>query len=219
MLTVVIAGDAKFSAEVSCASAAAQRFGYEVLTYDLGGLGWGIPWETDPQDLQPSPGGSFPPCLFKPTILRDAIYRADHLVYTDADAVIVDALDIEGDYDVGVTIRHTKEIAAYRSDPRVGKINAGVLFLQNGPQTREFLQHWSDATVRVGGDQLALNSFLSPHIQRAGDEVEPGGLRVKVFDSADYNETRGAPTDRAKILHFKGGQREKFHDYCGTCSS
>lgn len=198
---VVTAANGAFRAIVSQCMEHAMKRGYAVTVFDLGGLGFGHPLVTDPQDIEKK---AFVPCIFKIRALREALKMTptSHLVWLDADAFLLDRIDevFTDDYEMGVTERDPWEIARYQHDPRVGSINSGVLFLRRWPGAETFLDEWEQLATACNLEQQALNQL-----------VRQKQVRVKRFPCRIYNnyyfDGRGTP----KVIHYKGGYRRRLN--------
>ena len=153
-ILVVIAGDHRFRPYVENADRTTRALGYQTLVFDLGSLGMGEPFQGR---VSNTPLHTIP-C--KPHMLRQACGRVpenSYVVWLDADAIMQDRIDeMRLDYDIGVTMR-TK----FSKDPRVGAINAGIVFVRNTAPARRFLDRWAVKSDVLDGDQSALNELLS----------------------------------------------------------
>ena len=193
-ITIVLAGDRRFRPYVEEAKRHAENHGYSVHIYDLGGLGFGTPFKTDPDDLKKN---QFIPCTFKPKIISDSLARvSDLLVYMDADTVICRPLNINGNFDVGVVCRPEREVDL--EDPKVGLFNSGVLFFYPTRAARRFLKTWNQDTDALNSDQEALNAHCPEK-----------GIKIRLFPAEEYNRYP-PPTPKTKILHFKGAYRKQW---------
>jgi len=186
--------------------AMAKALGYRVNVYDLGGLGFGEPLWTEAGDLKKD---SFVPCCFKPRAIKAALMEwkmrggrgETHLVWLDADAFLQDRIDevFTDDYDVGVTERPAREIEMYRENPKVGRINSGVIFFRCSKELFPFLDEWECRALKYNLEQQALNELASEN-----------SLRFKMFPCRTYNnylfDGRGTP----KVVHYKGNRRSRL---------
>jgi len=204
---IVTAGDATFKPFVMQTMAKAKALGYRVNVYDLGGLGFGEPLSTDPSDLKKD---SFVPCTFKPLAIRRALlewkefrtyWPETHLVWLDADAFLQTRIEevFTDDYDVGVTERPAREIEMYRENPKVGRINSGVIFFRCSEELFPFLDEWESRAMKYNLEQQALNELVSEN-----------SLRFKMFPCQTYNnylfDGRGEP----KVVQYKGNRRARL---------
>lgn len=201
MIKVVIAGDKNFSAYVKKGKETTESLGYEVLVYDLGGLGFGKPFEGRVSDAV----NAKIPC--KPHIIFDAlnyVEPGEFLVWLDADALIDDRIDeIEEDYDIGVTVRQPKAVE------NVMPINAGIVFIKKTDPAKKFLKEWIDLCDNDVSDQPPLNKLASVVCDDIGKTVDRNGTKVRVFPCAIYNNFYFAKKDKPgiKIKHYKSKLR------------
>ena len=203
-MLVVIAGNHRFRPYVENANRTTQALGYETLVFDLGDLGMGEPFRGRVSDV---PLHTIP-C--KPHMLREACGRVaegSYVVWLDADAIMQQRIDeICQDYDLGVTMR-TK----FSKDPRVGAINAGIVFVHNTPSARRFLNIWAGKSEVLDGDQSALNELIPLDRSDRDQCVERHGIKVKVFPCALYNffDFKN-DSSQAKIVHYKSKHRARY---------
>lgn len=79
-----------------------EGLGYDILVYDLGGLGEGIKREVKFEKTK-----LVRLCSWKPAMILDAFDRTDcNLIYTDVDVIFKERIDEvwEKDFDAGITI-------------------------------------------------------------------------------------------------------------------
>jgi len=161
---VVTAADAKFAPFATYLKQKAQLLGYPVTVFDLGGLGYGVPLETDHRDLVKK---SFVPCVFKPRAIRRAleITKEEYLIWIDSDCTIEEKIDeiFTSDYDVGVTRRDEAEVYRYRNNPRVGEINSGVIFFRRSERLADFLDRWELRAIAHNLEQQGQNVVPLAH--------------------------------------------------------
>jgi hypothetical protein len=203
-ITVLIAGDHRFRPYVANARRTTEALGYTTMVFDLGDLGFGEPFEGRVSDV---PLHTIP-C--KPRLIRKALERVpanDYVIWLDADAIMQARIDeICQNYDLGVTMR-TK----IGNDPRVGAINAGIVFVRNTAATRRFLDVWAAKSDLLDGDQSALNALIPLEKEDRDQCVMRQGMKVQVFPCAVYNffdfknDTSGA-----KIIHYKSKHRDRY---------
>lgn len=201
MIKVVIAGDKNFEAYVKKGKETTEALGYEVLVYDLGGLGYGTPFMGRFSDAV----NAKIPC--KPHIILDAlnyVEPGEFLVWLDADALIDDRIDeIEEDYDIGVTVRQPKAVE------NIMPINAGIVFVKKTDSAKKFLKEWIDLCDNDVSDQPPLNKLASVVCDDIGKTVDRNGTKVRVFPCAIYNNFYFAKKDKPgiKIKHYKSKLR------------
>jgi hypothetical protein len=203
-ILVVTAGDANFRPYVANAERTTRLLGYPVLVFDLGGLDLGEPFEGRVSSV---PLHTIP-C--KPHMLREACSRVpenSYVVWLDGDAIMQARIDeIRQDYDIGVTMR-----SKFSKDPRVGAINAGIVFVRNTASARRFLEVWAYRADEFDGDQSALNDLV-PLTKTDRDQlVHRQGARIQVFPCSVYNffDFKN-DASQAKIVHYKSKHRAKY---------
>jgi hypothetical protein len=175
---IVTAANAKHKVFLQRLIGSLEKFGYEYQVYDLGGLGFGIPYETSESDL----AEVMPDASFKPKVVLDAFKKFGKVIWIDSDAYLVDRIDdFKGN---AVTIRKEKD-----TDERCRWINSGVVSVE----TLEFAEAWVAETNAVGGDQLALNNLY-----------DKGGLYT--YPCEVYNNFY-KDKSKAKIIHEKGNEK------------
>jgi len=204
MIKVVIAGDKNFEAYVKKGSDTTQALGYEVLVYDLGGLGYGKPFVGRVSDEV----NAKIPC--KPHLILDALTSVDdnqYLVWLDADALILERIDeIQDDYDIGVTVRQPKNIE------NAMPINAGIVFIKKTPEAIEFIKKWIELSDQGVSDQPPLNQLASVVCADIGSTVIRDNTKIKVYPCAVYNNFYFAKKDKPgiKIKHYKSKLRDLY---------
>ena len=130
-----------------------------------------------------------------------------YLVYLDADAIMQTRIDeICQDYDLGVTLR-----AKPAPDPRVSAINAGIVFVRNTAQAKQFLQVWAHRADELNGDQWALNTLTELTREDMDKTVMRGDTRIRCFPCMIYNNFyfKGDQSS-AKIIHYKSKHRKLY---------
>jgi len=204
MIKVAIAGDKNFEAYVKKGTITTQALGYEVLVYDLGGLGYGKPFIGRVSDEI----NAKIPC--KPHIILDALDSVndnEYLVWLDADALIIDRIDeIQEDYDIAVTVRQPKAVE------NTLPINAGIVFIRKTPAAIEFIKKWIKLSDLGVSDQPPLNQLASVVCADIGSTVIREGTKIKVYPCAVYNNFYFAKKDRPgiKIKHYKSKLRNLY---------
>ena len=204
MIKVVIAGDKNFEAYVKKGTITTQALNYDVLVYDLGGLGYGKPFIGRVSDEV----NAKIPC--KPHIILDALSEVEeneYLVWLDADAMIIDKIDeIQEDYDIGVTVRQPKAVE------NTMPINAGIVFVRKTSAAIEFIKKWIILSDQGVSDQPPLNQLASVVCADIGSTVIRGGTRIKVYPCAVYNNFYFAKKDKPgiKIKHYKSKLRNLY---------
>jgi hypothetical protein len=181
-----------------------EALNYRYTIFDLGGLGFGQAFTVEEATFHSngyydSTFNRWPTrALHKPKLISYFLENAgDPIVYLDADTFVRRHIDeIVGDYDIGVTIRSQDEAMQ-----KLGRINAGVIFLNPTARARNFVRQWEAKTKLVGNDQHALNIL-----------ADGSGCSLKEFPCEIYNwyYFPGVPPPQAKILHFKTGGKEMF---------
>ena len=197
MITVLIAGDEKYRPYVENGKKTTEALGYPTLIYDLGNSGIGKKFNTrvSHKMFQTFPG--------KPAVMLDAleyIPENEYLVYLDADAIIQRKIDeICQDYDLAVTLRKQP-----MEDPRGSSINAGIIFVRNTSQAKEFLKIWSKLADELNGDQWALNKLTNFIVSDVDKTIICNNTKIHCFPCTIYNNFYfGDDQSQAKILHYK----------------
>jgi hypothetical protein len=204
MIKIAIAGDKNFEAYVRKGKETTEALGYEVLVYDLGGLGYGKPF----QGRVSNAVNAKIPC--KPHIILDAlnyINDNEYLVWLDADALIIDKIDeIQDNYDIGVTVRQPKAVE------NMLPINAGIVFIKKTTAAISFIKNWIELSDKDVSDQPPLNKLSSVVCADIGSTVIRNGTKIKVYPCAIYNNFYFAKKDKPgiKIKHYKSKLRHLY---------
>lgn len=188
-----------------------EKFGYRYASHRL-----------DPSsDLT----GSIPACTFKPGLLLaelSATSLGEIAAWIDADAVVIRPLrelEVKA-FDIAVTLREPEAIGA--TQPATNYLNSGVVFARYTPAAAHFLDAWVDESVKVGGDQAALNELVgsgwTDDQWRASYHTTITGAcnaQVLILPALQWNYWHfyaGAPGPDVKIVHFKHGFRAAAGD-------
>jgi hypothetical protein len=221
-MKIVTSSDYKFRLMVNANSRNCLSLGYKLTVFDLGGLGLGERYMVN-SDLviyghyHCLANGWKSKAMHKPGLVRTAL---DGLtIYLDADTLVVGSLDVQGDYDIGVTVRRPQcdeDTCAEHAEVR-GMINAGVLFFNDTLASRKFIDEWANMTLLLGNDQWALNSMINPsnRVLLPGENLLVGVTKIHTFNGELYNwyYFPEKPSPDTKILHFKTGKRNFFPKY------
>ena len=230
-MIIVSLADAAYRPRLLVSMRQSQKFGYDTVPYNMGGLGFGKTHivSTDVDALAVRPKSKI--TMSKPGILLDAFDETEEtIVYLDADAFIVKPIDEidSDDYDIGVT---------YKGGEKTTYINAGVIFIRHTDKARTFLEMWMEeirgveermksvprAKQRLMGDQMLLNDLIFSHVEKGkllNTVQDVAGVRVKFFDYRDYNNFRLSQhadgvlkqiPKRTKIVHLCNQGEEAFH--------
>lgn len=209
-MLIVSSADKRFSNLASHLRSQCKRVGYSLAMYDLGDLGFGTPMtitnetfvELGYYKVMNPDSGWCSRALHKPEVIRRTEFEGT-LAYMDADAFPVARFDEieEHDFDIGVTVRDKSEEYG-----KMGRINAGVMFLKNTTGMKEFVREWGLLTAELGNDQVALNKT-----------IDTGKYNVKEFPTKIYNYYYfpEKPGPEVKIYHFKSKPevRSEFPNY------
>jgi len=241
-IKILTAGNFKFKTMLETNIKQARKYGYESIVYDLGGLGFGKPFEIDNKSFHEK--GYYwiidestdrqTRAFHKTAMVKDCLDNTkDFVVYLDGDAILVDKIDeILGDYDVGITVRPPEEVRAThtrfsgKQDIIDGYINAGVIFFNNTEATLRFVDRWTQETEKLMNDQAALNSLLQKHFPlKPNQSIELEGTKIRTFDTRLYNwyyfdkaadllykDVKNTNEKRAKIIHYKSGRIRRYFD-------
>lgn len=205
MIKFVTAGDENFKMFVDNAVKSVEDQGYEIIVYDLGGLGYGHEY----YGKFGNENNAKLPC--KPRIILDClknhVSEGEYLVWFDADALLLDNIDeIEQDYDIGVTVRQAKTIE------HQFPINAGIVFFKKNSVTMDFVKTWISLADKTISDQPPLNQLCAVTTKNLGSTISRGIWKIKVFPCVIYNNVyfKRKPQPLAKIKHYKSKLRRLY---------
>lgn len=206
--------------------AISRAHGHEVITFDLGGLGYGEKMDV-PKQLQVKPkDNKHPerrrgriPC--KPDIILNAMARiplGTPFAWMDADAFAIGPCQkvFDLDFDIAVTLRHASEKAAVRNPDWVvhyGYINAGVMFFRNQPETVYAVGQWKARVMLLEShsDQEAMNTMLLEVNPLDDPETEflCQGAVIRTVPTWVYNwyYFPKMPEGKALVAHVKTDKR------------
>lgn len=196
-LKLVTAADKKMQDYAKYLESSSQKFGLEHVFYDMGELGFGKSFRGEVSD-QP-----FKTIPAKPRVILDAannLVDGDYIMWLDADTVVKrDVSVIKGNYDLGVCLRKRKS-----TNIKESWLNAGVIVLRVSKKIKNFLEEWSDLSMRLGSDQFALNQILFPderhsYVGNALDDLSVRGFRCEDLNNF-YNDSS---SKTAYVLHYK----------------
>jgi len=194
---IVVASDINLKNFIDPCLSSIKDCGYDPIFYNLGGLDFGVPFEskTSSNSLQKFPN--------KPLVIKDALSKLDAnewLAWIDVDCIMQQSIDDAiGDYDVGLTFRKNH-------------LNSGVNFWKNNFKTHKFLDVWLEESILVNGDQNGLNNICQITSNKSVNiTFEILNTKVKIFDSRIYNNFFfKKDQSTAKILHYKSKHRQRF---------
>jgi len=213
-----------FKEMIAVSARQAQRLGYRMSIFDLGGLGMGEAFSIeDPTFLAQGYYREISPlykskALHKPLVVKKALSRDDLLLYLDGDAILARPLDdLAADFDLAVTLRLPYELTTnyWRATRSItNTINAGVILFRASPTVYDFIDRWNALSQRLGSDQWALNELVAPPgLDAVGSIQVRDGLRVLYLSSRQYNFYHfraEPPSAETRIFHFKSGVRSEF---------
>lgn len=187
----------------SCAESA-RKLGYSAVIYDLGGLGFGKPFEVDNPTFRKKgyyykiTNWRYALGNHKPAIIKDCLrsYK-EFIIYLDADTVVMDRIDeMVGDYDIGLTVRPEWEVEkviknSYTDDSYFiydAYINIGVMCFNATEAAYRFVQEWEDKIAELHDDQGAVNDMLKKYFPLKSNQIiEREGVKIRTFDTMQYN--------------------------------
>jgi len=204
-ITTVVAGDKNFIHYTTLSAKCSEQLGYPTKVYDLGGLGFGKPFEAR---VSPQIGAKIPS---KPNIIKDVLLEVpdnDVVVWIDADALILQRIDeiLDFKFDIGVTVRQPK--AKENTLP----INAGIVFVRKTPAAMKFVDEWIKLCETGVSDQQELNKLCQVTTNDMDTNVTRSGTDIHVFQCRIYNNSYFAKkkVPHAKIKHYKSKLRYLF---------
>ena len=221
-MKIITAANRHYAGIVEKCAESAKRQGHGIIVYDLGGLGYGVPFTVKDEGFQTDGaynvkqmrrwGVRVSRSLFKPQVMADAAikYPDETIVWLDADTLLLKPLDVEGDYDVGVAARSPDELKKTRMlitcgmgglATYQGRHNSGFVVFRATGQRLPFIRRWRALVEQVGNDQLALNILID---KMAVDDTN-NTLRIKKFPNA-YNSKVIAPD--TIVYHYKGAAKK-----------
>jgi hypothetical protein len=224
---VVTAGTSEYRDIILAQRRACDKMGYAHYRYDLGGLGFGIPYAVELEDLKPTVNGdSLPPATFKAALVAECLRLAEPnelVCWMDADCLPVKDFNIPssfGGFDVAVTLRPEPEIGL-SNNPALDYLNSGVVWIRNTPKGLETCELWHDLSLILRTDQGALNLVTgsgwgkSDWKNSVGATWDaPNGSRFLVLPCMEWNSWHfGSLSKYVRILHFKAGVRHLAKDY------
>lgn len=220
-LKIVTAGTAEYRDMMLENKRRAESYSYTVITYDLGGLGYGIPCEPKPDDFSwPVPRATFKPGM----LLQNWDGEWDVLSWMDGDTILIQPVcGVEAmSFDVAPTVRPHAEIGATgRRDTDF--LNSGVVFFRKSAMALSFLNDWQEAISSGLGDQEALNVTTLGQDATAGHWLQAAmdcstlhrsikgqkGRSIRLLSSFEWNNWHmDDPAPNTRILHFKRGLRQ-----------
>lgn len=198
-----------------------KKRGYDTYVYDLGGLGFGEPFDVQ-ESFDLTMDRTFSKSPYKPFIIRKALQDTKGFVaWLDADAMAIRKFDeVESDdYDIGVTMRRPHERGGTEYPEYSGYANAGVMFFNYNERTMNFIDAWIRTLPHTytQSDQQALVKLCLECTDFSEYDkvfVHPRyGTRIKVFKCDEYNfyyypET---PFPTTKIVHLKGEKSQMIN--------
>jgi len=202
-MIIVTAGCKRFRKLINYSVKQAEKYDYEMQIYDLGDLGFGKPFEVLNSSFKDNgfykvmndKSGWCTRALHKPSVIEDALKNHSCILYLDGDAFITDKIDLDMNFDIGVTLRKEGR------DGVMGRVNAGVLFFVKTNYTIEFIKTWKMLTIELENDQLALNQLLDENKHECNVKWLPGEIYNNYYDEL--------PED-VKIVHCKNGTNRLF---------
>lgn len=242
-MRILTAGCSRFRDPIQLNIKQAERFGYDVSVFDLGGLeiDGSIDHEIDDPEFKAKaryhrvPGLAYSAkSLHKGEIIQECQEENpdDLIVYMDGDAMMSQDLDdiptlLDG-CDIGVTVRDAMDMNRSLGKPSpmrefLGTFNAGIIVFNGTDKAKSFVKEWSSRIDKCQSDQRALNLFINPTLKefKVGDVITmPCGTKVKCLDGGVYNfgYFPEHPGPEVRIIHCKGlrfrGRMDVLHSIC-----
>ncbi len=161
----------------------------------------------------------------KPYIMLDASIRVEgKFVFLDADAFLVDTLDVLDDsYDIGVTLRRLHEINLVENNVRA--LNSGVIFFNGDTSlSAKFISEW--ISIMEGSQEVELKeqTALTRLVEGIGGiafesyysvltmVLDNQPIRVKIFPCEKYNYNwveEEFDLKKIKVLHLKSNRNHR----------
>ena len=239
-MKIITAGDATYKELVAGAVAMNKKVGYDTLVYDIGGLGFGKPFDIS-EDLEMIrtskrtlyTGKTVQKGSFKPKVILDALESFPNekaFAWIDSDAFCIKEIHYimyRKVFDIAVTMRRKGEHAGTPFPMWDQYINSGVVLINNSEHVREFIRQWIARvpTTEALSDQEALNYLCdAPLLQEPGKVYNVNGYKILNLTTDEYNfyYFPEEPHPDTKVLHFKGVKEhtmEYFHKYYKKYSS
>lgn len=199
---IVVASDSNLLDFVHPCIDSIKKHKYDPTVYDLGGLGFGVPFRGATTSEKPL--HKFPQ---KPRVILDKLKTIDSghcLAWIDADCIMIDQIhDIQKyEFDIAVTFRKNH-------------MNTGVVFVRHTPEAIRFLEEWIKVADEVGGDQNGINRILKlTRGSCVGMEYNYFGAKVRPLDARIWNNFFFKKSQEgAKVLHYKSKFRYRFPFY------
>ena len=232
-MNIVTASDSTFIEILNSTVPANERMGHKPVIYDVGGLGYGKPFQV--QDEYMGWGRNRDPetperlrfvgiCPWKPAVILQALEDTnDDVLWLDADAWVIRPLELGDDFDVAVTMRRPHEWGRTEWPELYGFLNSGFVFIRNTILGRLFCKMWIEEIplTKSKSDQNALNNIVRHSTDlREYNRVflSREGIRIKVLKTDEYNWIYAPeePLPTTKVLHFKKDIRDKLdiHEWC-----
>jgi len=214
-MIVVTAGTYEYAGIILGQARVCNNLGYDHIIYDLGGLGYGIPYQAKSGDLKPRYGQSLPPATFKADLVARHLKGGGIVCWLDGDCLPLQGFIPPGQWDAAVTLRPLPEIGRGRNR-HTAYLNSGVVWIRNP----EFCEAWAAKSQEMNTDQGALNEIVAPGIGRSEWRMAMGatiinriGHSISVLNADEWNCWNFPPGQDARILHFKRDRRERALEY------